>query len=517
MRPHFLARPLFLPRIRRLLLVLAFALGGGCETPAPERAGGSEVLVLRTAEDWNAYGATSSGVLARSSGAVGGRFDVIGEGALLLRRPDPNRPGGGPFFESDRFASTGKWVSRWIEPDGPVRSLSADIRIYGQPLEMDSGWTKFSGNPLVTARGGRYATDETLQLPDSLLPHDQALVRGTGPYAGKWLLLFDVNVWETGGWEAWNAVGGWAAAVADSLAPLKRGVNPFRLIEPYPLFPSDSARATFGYHAPNDFLYVEGTWYAPATSRGQRGHLWTSPDLIHWRNAGPMEGVRGFDPGIAYDGNRFHLFTEDGTRLQHMTAADPLGRWTAHGPVLEVGDHTGDADVSFFNNAWHAFFDDAPHQVYTIGHARTAPSAFPGGWTLTNDVYGPRRPDQGQDWDEPIPHGYNWGTGDPDVAIEGTTLYLTHERPTGIAYKELGLRDDGEQTVRLWLEGDTDGDRSAEWTSEHVLRAGRSRITLDETKAQGRAERIRLSIRLTSRNPRESPMVRSLRLRSAAP
>jgi len=102
------------------------------------------------------------------------------------------------------------------------------------------------------------------------------------------------------------------------------------------------------------------------------------------------------------------------------------------------------------------------------------------------------------------------GTGDPDLAVEGTTLYLTNERPTGITYKELGLTDDAEQTVRAWLELDTDGDGTADQLREHVLPAGRSRLDLRKI----RAEQVQLSLRLTTQNSQEGPMIRSLRLRT---
>lgn len=437
----------------------------------------------------------------RTSGAVGGRIDVTGDGALLLRRSDTTRP----FSRVDTFVSRGRWTSEWLRVPGnaPLAALSADVRVYGQPQNMATGWTKFSGNPLVSAQGSPHATPQTLQLPDSLRPNDQALVRGAGDYEDQWLLLFNV-----GGW----AVGGWAAAVADSLAPLKRGENPFRLVDPYPLFTDNARRDTLGYHAPNDFIYVDGTWYAPDESRNRVSRMWTSPTLTQWTNRGPIQGIQGHDPGMAYDGERFYLFTEDDSRLQHLSTSDPLGPWTAHGVALEVGDHTGDADLSYFNNAWHLFFDDAPHRDYTIGYARTTPSAFPEGWHLTNDIFGPRMPDQGQTWDEPTAQGNNFGTGDPDLAVEGTTLYMTHERPTGIAYKELALTDGADQTVRVQVDADVDGDGTADKSREQVLPAGSATLDLDGLQA----EQVRVRFTLESQPPLESPMISNVQFRRAS-
>lgn len=460
-----------------------------------------DAVSLTTAADWTEHTAQRSNVQVRTAGDVGGRIDIANDGALLLRRPDTARS----FLSSDTFVSGGRWTSDWLNVPGtaPIEALTADVRVYGQPQDMTAGWTKFSGNPLVSANGSPHATAQTLQLPDSLTPNDQALVRGAGAYEGQWLLLFNV-----GGW----AVGGWAAAVADSLAPLKRGENPFRLVDPYPLFTDNALHDTLGYHAPNDWTYVDDTWYAPDESRDQVSRMWTSPTLTQWTKRGPIQGIQGHDPGMAYDGERFYLFMEDGPRLQYLSAPDPLGAWTAHGVALEVGDHTGDADPSFFNNAWHLFFDDAPHREYTIGYARTTPSAFPEGWHLTNDIFGPRTPDQGQAWDEPTASGNNFGTGDPDLAIEGTTLYVTYERPTGLAYKELALTDAADQTVRVRVEIDSDGDGTADSSREHRLSAGHAHLDLGGL----RAEQVRLHLTLKTRAPHESPMISSLQLRRAS-
>lgn len=487
-------------RLSFVIVILVGVLGVGCGAPDAE----PQVVSLTTAADWAEHTAQQSEVQVRASGTVGGRIDVTGDGALLLQRPDTTEP----FVRSDTFVSRGHWTSDWLRvpANDPLGVLTADIRVYGQPQDVTTGWTKFSGNPLVSGTGFAHATDQTLQLPDTLQPNDQSLVRGTGPYEGQWLLLFNVGPW---------AIGGWAAAVADSLAPLKRGKNPFRLVDPFPLFVGNSARDTLGYHAPNDWISVDGTWYSPDESRDLVSRLWTSgsSSLTKWTNEGPIQNMQGHDPGLAYDGERFYLFAEDSPRILALSSADPLGPWTQHGVALQVGGHTGDPDPTFFNNAWHVFYDDAPHQEYTIGYARTAPSAFPKGWHLTHDIYGPRTPDEGQAWDEPTRDGNDFGTGDPDVAIEGTTLYMTHERPTGVAYKELALTDDTDQTVRLRLDVDTDGDGTADESREQTLSAGNARLDLGGLQA----EQIRLRLDLETRAPAESPMIRSLQVRGPGP
>lgn len=113
------------------IVVLAGLLCVGCGSPAS----GPDAVSLTTAADWEGHTAQQSGVLVRASGEVGGRFDVIGEGALLLERPS----GVGttkPFLSTERFASTGKWISDWLDVSGSLDVLTADVRVYGQPLDM---------------------------------------------------------------------------------------------------------------------------------------------------------------------------------------------------------------------------------------------------------------------------------------------------------------------------------------------------------------------------------------------
>lgn len=477
-----------------VLLMLSAAAG------TPSAAQPAEVLHLRTAGDWTAATAAHDSTQIRSTDYAGGNFDVLDDGALLLQKTDTTRR----FWHADDFAQRGRWTSAWMDaPDADSLRLEAEVRVYGQPQDMTAGWTKFAGGPLVAPEGWTHTTAQTLAVPDTLWPQDQALVRApAGPHEGKWLLFFNV-----GGW----AVGGWAAAVADSLAPLKRGENPFRLLEPYPLFAGNAKGDSLGYHAPNDWLYADGRWLAPDESRDQVSRLWTSAgdDLTQWTNRGPIDGIEGHDPGLVYDGERFHLFTEDGEALRHLHAADPLGAWTARGPVLDVGDHTGDADAAFFNNAWHLFFDDGPHLDYEIGYAQTTPAAFPEGWQLTNDVFGPRRPDQGQAWDDPGADGNGFGTGDADIAVEGSTLYLTHERPVGLAFKELDLTGDAEQTVRARLEFDRDGNGQSDAETPWARLTAEAATALLPVSSEGR---VRLVLDLQTDNERESPMLRALRL-----
>ncbi len=75
------------------------------------------------------------------------------------------------------------------------KSLEARMLVYGQKQDMDQGWTKFEGNPLVCANGWKHATEHSLELPAeiSAQPNDQSLIPGAGELEGKWLLFFNIG------------------------------------------------------------------------------------------------------------------------------------------------------------------------------------------------------------------------------------------------------------------------------------------------------------------------------------
>jgi len=450
-------------------------------------------ITISDTGEWERNSAEFNQTEVRENDYNGGNFDVLGDGALLLKKTDEQ------FKRTSEFYQKGDWTSVWFKNNGG-KSVSVDLNVknYGQEQNMDAGWRKFEGNPLVAPKNSPFATEQSLQLPVELEGNDQSIVRGTGEFEGKWLLVFNV-----GGW----AVGGWAAAVADSLAPITRGENPFTLIDPFPIHEGIDKGEFKGFHAPNDWIEVGGVWYAPDESRDHHSRMWTSTDFINWENRGPIKGMVGHDPGMVYDDSLFYLFNEDGNNLQYLSATDPLGEWTSHGLALEVGDHTGDADLSYFNNAWHMFFDDGVHFDYKIGYASTTPEEFPLGWKLQNDVFGPRKPDQGQQWDEPGDEGNNFGTGDADLAVEDDILYIVYERPIGIAWKKLDLTDKTDQNLTLILEVDHNDDGRTDAIYEQPISARKNTLKFDPTES---FSSFRISLRLETQNPRTSAMIQSI-------
>lgn len=458
---------------------------------------GLKTGIAQTLDDvnqWIIWTGEKEQTLTLSNLPIGGRTDLMCNGALLLAKQASDLP----FWKSTNFVPKGRWTSTWF--DTQPTSLDISWCVYGQAQDMSTGWTKFAGNPLIAAHDYRHNTQHTLALPAhySAQAADQSLVKGTGEYDGKWILLFNV-----GGW----AVKGWAMAIADSLSPLKRGINPFRLGDPYPL-----TKATGGYNAPNDWIFAEGRWYAPDESRDHISRMWSSEDLIHWTLHGPIVGINGHDPGMVWDGTRYYLFNESNEDITLVSASDPLGEWKPLGPdpVLEVGDHTGDADVAFFNNQWHMFVDDGAHQHYKLSYAATSAELFPLGWHLLPEVLGPHQPEQGQLWDDDTPEGNHFGTGDADVVLDGHTVYLTYEYPVGIAYKELAVLDDTDQRVLAritYLQGDKP--RHTDW---QAIPVGTTIHDLTVWDAIPRGASWRLEVQLITDNPAESPLIEWIKI-----
>ena len=444
----------------------------------------------------------------------GGEVDIMGNGGVLLDKKSET------FLSSTAFQDSGQWISNWKNFDKSMvlADIEATILHYGQVQNFSQGWEKFEGNPLITESGWHHSGQQTLQLPDSLPgnPADQSLVRGKGKWQGKWLLVFNIDGW---------GKNGWGMAVADSLAPLKRGENPFRLASPYPIGTGNLGDTI---HAPNDWIHVNDTWYTLTESavileNGNsdviddanysllKPHLWTGKDIDSWKNTGPIEGFKGHDPGIIYDGKNFHSFNEDNEDLIHCYSKTPAEEWHCSDSVLHVGDHTGDPDVGFFNNRWHMFFDDGPHRHYKIGYAWTSVEKFPEGWSLYNDIFGPHNPEQNQQWDNDTSQGNEFGTGDADIAIEGTTLYMTYEWPVGIAWKEMDFLSKKGINVELQLQSDVDNDQIPDKRTDWIDLTPGTNNNVSFTELKG--ESFRIKIRMETKNSSESPLINDIQLK----
>lgn len=452
---------------------------------------------IDTESEWRNYSESMENLTILSDFPVGGRTDLVGNGALLLEKMDTSKP----FWKTSKFQREGEWTSAWINESFDILELSWSV--YGQAQDMTKGWTKFEGNPLISSHRWKHNTSETHVLPSNYSdkPADQSLVKGVGEYEGKWLLFFNI-----GGW----AVKGWGMLIADELSPLKDGINPFMLGEPYPL-----TKATGGYNAPNDWIYADGLWYAPDESLDQISRMWISEDLKHWVLTGPIFGINGHDPGMAWDGEHYYLFNEADDKITLVYADDPLGTWkewpeNEGGIALDIGDHTGDADVAFFNNRWHMFVDDGIHKKYKLSYATTTAEDFPLGWKVVPEFFGPYNPDQGQLWDDDTIEGNDFGTGDADVALEGHTLYMTYEFPVGIAFKDLDVLDDAEQRLRLRIEYKS-GNRisTTDWID---IKAGEVSLTPGDFDFNPDGKEWRMNIEMRSDNSTESPLLEYLNI-----
>jgi|GEM_PF-2512427 len=455
-----------------------------------------------TLDEWNHSSEEHEGTLAIESADLNGVIDFMGNGALMLAKQRDTL-----FQKTTDFKKTGTWTSAWqtLNTELTAATFRASVMTYGNDINIRDGWQKFTGNPVVS--GGNTLlplnrdniTDQTILLPDpGGVPQDQAILRGKGTWAGKWLLFFNHTP------DKWPHDYYWSFAVADSLAPLKRGINPFRIdTTAFPLFgPIDG-------QAPNDWLEVDGVYYAPDETHDGESHMWKSEDILNWTDIGPISGITGHDPGMAFDGEHYYLFNESGESLT-FNRLENFTKVVEDDEVLFVGDHTGDADLGFFNNRWHMFFDDGPHLHYNIGYAMTTAEAFPYGWHIENDVYGPYIPDQGQQWDNDTDDGNRFGTGDADFAVEGNTLYIFTERPVGAAYQEIDeIYENTGQTAQVKFEFDVNGDGKADESTDWMeLTLGENELTLPSELGN----KVRVIFQLDSENANTSPLIRSFTL-----
>ncbi|MDZ7721257.1 MAG: hypothetical protein U5R06_00150 [candidate division KSB1 bacterium] len=458
---------------------------------------------IDTRQQWLSATDSLSDLLIQESDDLNGVIDLMGTGALLLDKIQNT-----PFQKTTPFKSSGEWISAWQDAQSTVqlRSFAATVLCYGNPIDMRRNWVKFTGNPVLSGSNTllplnrNNITNETLLLPEpGGVPQDQSIVRGTGRWKDKWLLFFNHTP------DKWPNEYYWSFAVADSLSPLKRGINPFRIDSTvFPLY------GPIHGQAPNDWLHVNGVWYAPDETSDGDSHMWMSEDILNWQDLGPIQGITGHDPGIVWDGEFLYLFNETGesltfNRMQSLTRVDKGEK------ILDVGDHTGDADLGYFNNRWHMFFDDGAHLHYNIGYAVTRAEDFPYGWQLQNDIYGPFNPDQGQRWDDDTDKGNRFGTGDADFAVEDYTLYLFTERPVGAAYRELPeLFENTGQTVLFNIESDSNADGVADDSTGWMnLELGVHHLFLPN-KITG--SRFRVHFKLQSDNPETAPLIREFSL-----
>lgn len=391
-------------------------------------------IVIDTYDDWLNYTSSKDSIRYYKTFSLGGESDLIGNGALLLDKNVPDSL----FALRSNFAGSGKWVSKMIDLPKYKRidGVFLDLLAYGKNLDMREGWVKFKGNPLISGANNALPfnknniTNQTIILPNPPggLPQDQSIVKGSGKWEGKYILFFNHSPTD------WPYDYYWSFAVSDSLSPLKKGINPFKLeLDNYPTVgPLDG-------QAPNDWMKAKNVYFAPDETNQSDGHMWVSNDLINWKDLGVIQGKEGTDPGMTFDGYRYHLFNEYeyGPMISHCYYDPATNTAFDNSVVADVGDHSGDPDVVFFNNQWHMFMDDGEHLHYSIAYGITEPDYFPKGWKVVPNIYGPYNPDNKEKYDDDNDEGNRFGTGDADVIIEDNTLYMFTERPVMAAYKEL--------------------------------------------------------------------------------
>ena len=315
-------------RVLYFSYLICIVLLSSCDSVLPP-------VVIDTQEEWLQNSFSSEKISVEKSPDQNGVIDLMGNGGLMLAKKDK----GSLFQKTTEFHSEGLWTSTWQDlSEEQISGLESETLIYGNPIDMDQGWVKFSGNPVLSGENTllplnrENITEQTMLLPPpGGVPQDQSILKGTGKWENKWLLFFNHTP------HKWPYEYYWSFVVADSLSPLKSGINPFYVDSTnYPLYgPIDG-------QAPNDWLEVDDTFYAPDETHDGDSHMWRSQDIVHWEDLGPISGILGADPGMVYDGEHFFLFNENGNYLTFNQLDESMTRVTNGDTVLHVGDHTGD-------------------------------------------------------------------------------------------------------------------------------------------------------------------------------
>jgi hypothetical protein len=106
----------------------------------------------------------------RTARTVGGRMDVMGEGALLLRRPDTARS----FLAPGKFVPRGRWTSGWLgvssaavadqfcAPDAWRNSVPAHRAVSVVRGQCEGNTLRYDArNDGTSADGTRYAPEDS--------------------------------------------------------------------------------------------------------------------------------------------------------------------------------------------------------------------------------------------------------------------------------------------------------------------------------------------------------------------
>ena len=520
-------------------------------------------ITTDTKTEWDNMTYRQTNIQSLSQAPIGGGTDTIDNGGLLLAKKDLSVP----FWETTEFTSRGIWFSEWqghSRWEQKYRQIIIEWSVYGQLQEMDKDWEKFAGNPAISSSGWGHSRWRTEKLPKeySDIPNSPTLTRGYGEFEDKWLLIFNIGEWATKGWGmavadrldpfqrgrnpfdivepfpltkatgGYNAPTEWMHAKGTWYIPDESRDNVSRmwtstdldhwtLQGPIEGITGHDAGMTWDgtyfylFSQKNKNLYVDFTsdplrdWMTPANRKNKtsvsdidKGALDVTPDEIV--EAESLAAIPGTVDSVVADVPSDEENTEDdaATKSEKVIKVGKRNK----GIALKVGSLTGDPDIAYFNNRWHLFFNVGEKNHHSIAHASTSSEEFPYGWRLQKTILTPTGGKQEQAWDDDNDRGNNFGVGGADVAIEKHTLYMSYEKPVGIAYKNLNVFDGNEQSVRFRIEylDEDDVMFSGKWVT---VDPGKTNFSLKELGLPDDHKQWRVFMELKSSNPHESPLI----------
>ncbi|MCD6374608.1 MAG: hypothetical protein J7L94_03725, partial [Caldisericaceae bacterium] len=124
--------------MRRLEIVLILLVLWACQKPTLN-------VVVDTQQEWQHWTDSSTATIVLREPNSGDRFDLMGNGGLILQKFQVESL----FTRTSAFKSEGRWLSKWL-PANRFTSLKIDYIVYGNPLDLKTGWHKAAANPLFS-------------------------------------------------------------------------------------------------------------------------------------------------------------------------------------------------------------------------------------------------------------------------------------------------------------------------------------------------------------------------------
>ncbi len=92
---------------------------------------------IDTLSEWRDYTLENKSTILKKADDVGGRFDLLGNGSLILEKNNPKNS----FWRENNFKENGLWSSKWIrhgfvDSEMILENVRTSYKIYGQKQDM---------------------------------------------------------------------------------------------------------------------------------------------------------------------------------------------------------------------------------------------------------------------------------------------------------------------------------------------------------------------------------------------